>query len=418
MDYKKRLIEPKISKLFEIFPIVSITGPRQSGKSTLIQHYTSKQKEKWEYISLDNRDTLLNIKEDPTLFTKSIKSNIAIDEAQKAPELFHSLKQLVDEKLPYKIILSGSANFLLLKSISESLAGRVGLLELEPFSIAEAYNLKPNNLVSKIIESRSIDELQNKLIKLQRKKITDEELLDFILYGGFPKLQELKPEQRWTWFSQYISTYIERDLRDLSQIANLDAFQKVYKLFAFQTAQLLNMSNIASDIGIDSKTVAHYLSILESSYQCAKLSAYFSKQRKQVIKSPKVFYMDTGLVNFHQKNTDNASMLNRGAWGHILETFVYSELHKEIKDMTIPASLHFWRTNNGAEVDFIIEYGAKLYPIEVKASAQINPLELRGLESFMEAENKKVDFGIVLYRTDKVQFIKKNILGIPLKLLY
>jgi len=418
MDYKKRTIEPKISKLFEIFPIVSITGPRQSGKSTLIKHYTKQQKEKWEYISLDNRDTLLSIKEDPTLFAKSIKSNIAIDEAQKAPELFHSLKQLVDEKPPYKIILSGSANFLLLKSISESLAGRVGLLELEPFSVAEAYNLKQNNLVSKIIESSSIDELHSKLAKLQRRKITDEQLLDFILYGGFPKLQELKPEQKWIWFAQYISTYIERDLRDLSQIANLDAFQKVYKLFAFQTAQLLNMSNIASDIGIDSKTVAHYLSILESSYQCAKLSAYFSKQRKQVIKSPKVFYMDTGLVNFHQKNTDIDSMLNRGDWGHILETFVHSELYKEIKDMTMPASLHFWRTSNGAEVDFVVEYGAKLYPIEVKAGAQINPLELRGLESFMEAEAEKVDFGIVLYRTDKVQFIKKNILGIPLNLLY
>lgn len=418
MDYKKRLIEPKISKLFEIFPIVSITGPRQSGKSTLIKHYTEKQKEKWEYISLDNRDTLLSIKEDPTLFVKSIKSNIAIDEAQKAPELFHSLKQVVDEKLPYKIILSGSANFLLLKSISESLAGRVGLLELQPFSIAEAFGLKTNNLVAKIIETSSIDELHTELIKLERKQISDEQLLDFILYGGFPKIHELKADQKWTWFTQYISTYIERDLRDLSQVANLDAFQKVYKLFAFQTAQLLNMSNVASDIGIDSKTVAHYLSILESSYQCLKLSAYFSKQRKQVIKSPKVFYMDTGLVNFHQKNTDIDSMLNRGDWGHILETFVYSELHKEIKDMQMPASLHFWRTNNGAEVDFIIEYGSKLYPIEVKASAQVNSVELRGLESFMEAESKKVNFGIVLYRNDKVQFLKKNILGIPLSLLY
>lgn len=418
MAYKHRLIEPKISKLFEIFPIVSITGPRQSGKSTLIQHFTSKQKEKWQYISLDDREALLKIKEDPTLFAKSIKSNIAIDEAQKAPELFHSLKQVVDQKIPYKIILSGSANFLLLKSISESLAGRVGLLELEPFSVAEAYGLQTNKLVSKIIASSSIDELHSNLVKLQSKQISDEQLLDFILYGGLPKVHELKPDQKWVWFAQYISTYIERDLRDLSQIANLDAFQKVYKLFAFQTAQLLNMSHIASDIGIDSKTVAHYLSILESSYQCLRLPAYFSKQRKQVIKSPKVFYMDTGLVNYHQKNTDMDSMLNRGAWGNILETFVYGELYKEIKDMQMPASLYFWRTNNGAEVDFVVEYGSKLYPIEIKSAAQVNPVELRGLESFMEAESKKVDFGIVIHRTDKVQFLKKNILAIPLNLLY
>lgn len=418
MVYKKRLIEPQISKLFEIFPIVSITGPRQSGKSTLIKHYTSKQKQKWQYLSLDDRETLLRIKDDPTLFVKSIKSNIAIDEAQKAPELFHALKLVVDQKIPYKIILSGSANFLLLKSISESLAGRVGLLELEPFSMAEAYCLKPNKLVSKIIKTCSINELHAKLVRIQSKQLSDQQLLEFILYGGLPKVHELKPHQKWVWFSQYISTYIERDLRDLSQIANLDAFQKVYKLFAFQTAQMLNMSNIASDIGIDSKTVAHYLSILESSYQCLKLPAYFSKHRKQLIKSPKVFYMDTGLVNYHQKNTDIDSMLNRGDWGHILETFVYSELYKEIKDMHLPASLYFWRTNNGAEVDFIIEYGSKLFPIEVKSAAQINSTDLRGLESFMQAESEKVDFGIVICRTDKVQFLKKNILAVPLNLLY
>jgi len=418
MDYKKRLVESKISKLFEIFPIVSITGPRQSGKSTLIQHFTSKQKEKWDYISLDNREILLSIKEDPGLFVKSIKSNIAIDEAQKAPELFHSLKQLVDEKLPYKIILSGSANFLLLKSITESLAGRVGLIELQPFSVAEAYGLTSNKLISKIIESNSIDDLHSKLIGFEKKQISDEQLLEFILYGGFPKIHELTVKQKWTWFSQYISTYIERDLRDLSQIGNLDAFQKVYKLFAFQTAQLLNMSNIASDTGIDSKTVAHYLSILEASYQCKRLNAYYSKQRKQLIKNPKIFYLDTGLVNFHQKNDDIESMLNRGDWGHILETFVYSELHKEIKDMEMQATLNFWRTNNGAEVDFVVENGQKLYPIEIKAGSQINSIELRGLESFIEAEAEKVSFGIVIYRTDKVQFIKKNILGLPLNLVY
>lgn len=418
MKYKKRLIESEISNLFKIFPVVSITGPRQSGKSTLIKHYTDKQKEEWDYISLDDRGTLLNIKEDPTLFAKSIKSNIAIDEAQKAPDLFHALKQVVDEGLPHKIILSGSANFLLLKSITESLAGRVGLLELQPFSVAEAYSLKPNQIVSKIIKHKSIDDLHSELIKLQKNQISDEQLLNFALYGGFPKIHEIEHEEKWKWFARYISTYIERDLRDLSQIGNLDAFQKVYKLFAFQTAQLLNMSNIANDTGIDSKTVRHYLSILESSYQCKKLPAYFSNKRKQVIKNPKVFYSDTGLVNFHQKNSDIDSMLNRGDWGHILETFIHSELHKEIKDWTMPASLNFWRTNNGAEVDFIIEYGQTLYPIEVKSGAQINTTELRGLESFMEAESNKVPFGIVLYRTDKVHFIKKNTLGIPMNMLY
>jgi len=414
MEYRKRFIESEIDDLFEIFPIVSLTGPRQSGKSTLIKHYISKKKIPWVYISLDDREILLRIKEDPALFAHSINSNIAIDEAQKAPELFHALKQVVDAGLKHKIILSGSANFLLLKSITESLAGRVGLLELQAFSIAEAYEYKSNSLIHKIIKHHSIKDLYETLMNSQLEKISDKKLMNFILYGGFPKLIELKPEQKLKWFDRYISTYIERDLRDLSQVGNLDNFQKVYKLFAYQTAQILNLSNIASATGIDSKTVKHYLSILESSYQCKTLPAYFSKQRKQLIKSPKIFYTDTGLVNFHQRNVDLDSMLNRGGWGHILETFVYSELHKEAKDMSPKVDLYFWRTNNGAEVDFILSYGEKLYPIEVKAAAIINSYELKSLESFMEAEGTKVPFGIVFYRGDRISFFKENILGIPL----
>ena len=163
MEYRKRFIESEIDDLFEIFPIVSLTGPRQSGKSTLIKHYISKKKIPWSYISLDDREILLRIKEDPALFAHSINSNIAIDEAQKAPELFHALKQVVDAGLKHKIILSGSANFLLLKSITESLAGRVGLLELQAFSIAEAYEYKSNSLIHKIIKNHSVKDLYETL---------------------------------------------------------------------------------------------------------------------------------------------------------------------------------------------------------------------------------------------------------------
>jgi predicted AAA+ superfamily ATPase len=418
LEYKKRKIEPEIHKLFEIFPIVSITGPRQCGKSTLIKHYTQEDKNDWVYITLDNKETLQRITEDPTLFVRSIKSNIAIDEAQKAPELFHSIKEVVDNNLPYKIILSGSANFLLMKNITESLAGRVGLLELQPFSIAEAYELKSNELVKKIVTSKDIDSFYNAVSQLNDQQITENEFLKFVLFGGFPKIHEISADLKWCWFPQYITTYIEKDLRDLSQIANLEAFQRLYKLLAYQTGQLLNKSNISSDTGIDQKTIAHYLSVLETSYQCKVLAPFHSRQRKQLIKSPKIFYQDTGLVNYHLKNLDEDSMLNRGAWGNILETHVLAELNKEIKNMMVPASLFFWRTNNGAEIDFIIEYGQTLYPIEVKASVSIKAYELRSMESFIEAERDKVPFGIVLHRSDKISFLRENILGVPISMLY
>lgn len=178
------------------------------------------------------------------------------------------------------------------------------------------------------------------------------------------------------------------------------------------------MNSISSDLGIDLKTVKHYISILETSYQCKLLPAYHSNTRKQLIKKPKIFHCDTGLVNYFYKNDSIDQMLNRGNWGNILETFVFSELYKEIKDITPKPSLHFWRTNNGAEVDFIISSGNKLFPIEVKSAIKIDHLAIRGLRSFMESNSRSIiPFGIVFYRGDKLAFIDKKIITIPLTCL-
>ena len=417
MKYHKRLLENKISPLFKIFPIVAITGPRQSGKSTLLQHYIDN---KWKYYSLDDRELLLRIKKDPTLFLSTLESNFVIDEAQKAPDLFHSIKHIVDKGYPYKIVLSGSANFLFMKSITESLAGRIGLLELLPFSISEAFSLASNFMIHDIIESNSIKVLKTRLDKKVNNQLSEKKILSFILYGGFPKLYNLTSEKnRWQWFQNYIRTYIERDLRVLEQVGDLDSFQRVYKMFAFQTAQVMNISNIASDVGISVPTVKRYSSILETSYQCIKLPSLIANQRKQLIKSSKMFYMDTGIVNYFMHNDNVERMLNCGSWGALLETWVYSELHKEIKDIVPNPRIYYWRTNNGAEVDFVIEKGDKLYPIEVKSAVQIDSFSLRGLKSFVSAQEQgKVPFSIVFYRGKEVIFLEKKIIAVPITHLF
>lgn len=411
--YLKRNLEVAIPHLLKVFPVITITGPRQSGKSTLIKHFISTQKEKWEYFSLDDRALLCEIKQDSSLFVRSLKSNIVIDEAQKAPDLFHSIKAIVDNNFPYKIILSGSANFLLLKSISESLAGRVGILEFLPFSVNEAYSRPPVKIIEKIISARNTEDLFKKISML---KMQDEgKLLSFILNGGYPKLYSEKIDRN-ILLKSYLSTYIERDLRELSQVADLDSFQRVYKLLAFQSSNVVNFSNISSDIGIDLKTVKRYLSILETSYQCRLVSPYTTSAKKRLIKNPKIFFFDTGYVNFFMDNDTTDMMLNRGVWGEILETFVFSEIYKEVKDISKRLSIYFWRTSNGAEVDFVIESGSKLYPIEIKSNVKIDPLSIRGLKSFVESYKSKVPYGIVFYRGERVKFVEKNILAIPLQI--
>jgi predicted AAA+ superfamily ATPase len=417
MNYKKRKLEEMIGELFDIFPIVTITGPRQSGKTTLIKHYINN---KWKYYSLDNRELVLRIESDPTLFVRTLNADTAIDEAQKCPQLFHAVKEIVDQGFPYKILLSGSANFLLLKSITESLSGRVGLLELFPFSLAERFNLESNHFLDVVLNSENIGSLFENLSVLNKKRIKDKNIIEFVFHGGYPKIYNLKSERaRLRWFQDYISTYLERDLRDLTQVADLDAFQRVYKLIAYQTAGMFNMSTIASDVGITVQTVKKYISILETSYQVGLLPAYHYRQRRQIIKTPKIFYLDTGLVNYFARNQSIEKMLHTGSWGAIMETHVYAELLKEARNMLPAPSIYYWRTNNGAEVDFIIEKDNLLVPMEVKSAIQIRPASIRGLKSFTESQEQgKVPFSMVLYRGEEVIYLNDSTLAVPLGILY
>jgi len=416
MNYKNRIVESLIQDIFKVFKICCITGPRQSGKSTLINHLF---KSNWKYYSFDDRELLLRAKDDPALFIKAFHSNIAIDEAQKAPDLFDEIKKLVDEGFPHKIILSGSANFLLMKAITESLAGRTGILHVLPFSAAEAYERHSNNLIEKMITTATPENLFSVLCNAQKNSMDDEQLLNFILFGAFPKVHELtEPAHKWLWHENYISTYIEKDLRSLAHVGDLDAFQRVYKILALQSGSIINMSSIGQAIGIATQTVKHYISILQTSFHGMLLPAYLMNQRKQIIKAPKIMLADTGIINYFLQIDSIDKMVNAPQWGSILETHVVNEIVKQIQSIVPKPSLYYWRTNNGAEVDVVLQSGRRLIPMEIKSGVQIRRQSLRGLKSFIESQPAgSVPFGIVFYRGAETVFLDKNILAIPLGML-
>ncbi|MFH1782416.1 MAG: ATP-binding protein [Candidatus Omnitrophota bacterium] len=412
MKYITRHIEQKLTSYIKQFPITVLTGPRQAGKSTLLKHLLTSQE--WSYINLDQRGTLQRINSDPDLFVKDISSHTIIDEAQKAPNLFHSIKWKVDEGLKYKIVLSGSANFHLMHKVTETLAGRAGILELFPFSINE--KLKKINILEKIVTSKTITALINSLKSI---KVTNDDLIyNHVLWGGYPKIFEYKTNSlKSNWFENYRTTYIEKDLRDLSEIANINDFQKFYQLLSFQIGSILNLSTIANNIGITVPTCKKYLQILETSYQYFLLKPYHLNIRKRLIKRPKLYAWDTGLCNYFIGNSSMKELRNYTNFGNIFENFVIAELAKQNTFLKKKNNLYFWRTSNGAEVDLIIESGQKIIPIEIKHAVNLSKNALRGILDFMDLDlPKKPSFGIVFYRGPEIYRITDKILAIPIGL--
>jgi len=413
MKYKRREIENKIKQYLEIFPVVSLTGSRQSGKSTLLKNTFTKG---WKYYSLDEiglHETILN---DPDLFLSNQKSNFIIDEAQKLPQIFHAIKCVVDQGYPFKIILSGSANFLLLSQITESLAGRVGVIELYPFSYPEITQTPPSDFLTKLFKINNISVFPTELTV---KPLED--LNSYIFYGGYPKIIELNSHQsKSIWFENYRTTYMEKDLRSLTQVANIRDFQRYYEMLAYQVGNLINFSNIARDLGISTNTSKKFFSILNSSYQYFAMQPFYVNINKRLIKTPKVYSYDTGLCNFFLKYRNNDELINSGKWGNIFENWVIVELMKQNTMLNENINFSFWRTFNGAEIDLILEYGQKIIPIEIKTTSNLRKESFKSLTIFMEdlEPTKKIPFGIILYTGERVYQVSNNIIALPIEYIF
>lgn len=321
MKYLPRQIEPTLRKYCELFPVVGLTGPRQSGKSTLLKHLFTNT---YRYISFDEADNIANFYDDPNGFIKKYNDLVIFDEAQKVPELFDYIKVAVDnDRRKYgKFILTGSNQFYLLKQITESLAGRIGLLSLLPFQKQEI-----------------------------PKKLQSQQLL----FGGYPELVNRNYLGTREWYASYLQSYLEKDVRNVINVGNLRDFHKLVQLLAARTAQELNMNSLATEIGINIKTIQSWISILEASYIVFLLPCYYHNLGKRIVKRPKLYFYDTGLLCYLTGIKDMNYFETGPLCGPIFENYLVSEISKTIQHNNKDQQLYYFRSNLGLEADLIIE---------------------------------------------------------------
>lgn len=409
MSYIKRYLERKIQKELNYSQVILLTGPRQSGKSTLLQHLF----DQWEYVTFDNMQLRYDANNDPSLFLKKYPNKTIFDEAQKVPNLFHEVKLQVDNDSKKRFILSGSSNFLLMANITESLAGRTAICELYPFSISELQEKKRNYFLEELKKAYCIEDLHFK----PKQSFGFSEIINSILLGGFPKLAQIKkPEEKIKWFRNYQTTVVEKDFRDFIKLKNLQEFNKLYCMLAFQTGSLVNYSNLSSDLGISAVSVREYINLLVTSYQFFLLPSFYKKLRARLIKTPKIYSYDTGLSNFLENITDKEKLLNGGRFGDIFENWVITELVKQKTLLDVPPDFYFWRTSNGQEIDLIIDCVDKVVPIEIKSSAKLNKEDAKHLLAFMDyhkGTKTKIPFGLVIYLGDDSFYLTENIMAVP-----
>ncbi|HEY7804542.1 MAG TPA: ATP-binding protein [Orrella sp.] len=372
--FERTLLESVLA-LSQMFPVVMVTGPRQVGKSTLLQTCASDQSVPRRYVTLDDlnaRDLAVN---DPALFLQQWPAPVIIDEIQYAPGLLSAIKVEVDRhKRPGMYWLTGSQKFALMKGITESLAGRVGLLDLLGLSQAEIHGRgaasKP--FVSGVLSALEADRLAPPILSNDSKpsrQATLQSVYEQIWLGSFPQLNELGSQARDAFYRSYVQTYIERDVQDVLRVTDHITFNRFLGIVASNTGQLLSYATLARDLGVDNKTIKSWLSVLETSGLVYLLQPYFSNLNKRIVKAPKLYFLDTGLAAYLTRWPDPESLQSGNLSGAIFETWVVSEVLKSYWHNGKEAPLYYYRDSDGREIDLLIESGDTLYPIEIKRTA-------------------------------------------------
>jgi len=369
----KREAEVKLRELAEGFPAVSVIGPRQSGKTTLVRSVFPDK----PYVLLEDPDTRAFAEEDPRSFLAQFeKSGAIIDEVQRVPELFSYLQGVLDKyNRPGQFILTGSQNFLLMESISQSLAGRVGIIRLLPLSMRELF----------------------------REKIPIKPYEEFLCTGFFPRLYNtsIKPAD---FYSSYIQTYIERDLRQLKQVQNLSTFQTFMKMCAFRNGQIVNYSSLAQDCGITHNTAKEWLSILETSGIIVLIRPHHKNFNKRLVKMPKLYFTDPGLAVHLAgiQSPDNLSF--HPLKGGLFESLIVTEFLKFRFNRAKEANLYFWRDQHGHEIDCLIEHnGRDLIPVEMKSGRTANKDYFKEIAYWNALSGNIPDRSFVVYGGDQSQ---------------
>jgi predicted AAA+ superfamily ATPase len=402
-EYYPRHLDAALRESLQDTPAVLVNGPRQCGKTTLVRQYEGAM----SYFSLDDPALLAAVKADPLGFVKRLDRAI-IDEVQRAPQLLMALKLVIDQdRRPGRFLLTGSANLMALPQIADSLAGRVDILTLLPLSHSELTR-RPSEFLSR---ARTQDWPLNASSQPEQTDLTQQ-----VLAGGYPEMrQRATAARRQAWARAYLNTLIERDIQDIAHIDQLSQVPQLLSIAAELSGQLVNLSQIGGQIGLNTKTVDKYIGILEKLFLVRRLPAWSRNELSRLIKTPKLHFLDAGLQSTLTRLTPELVLTQRTRFGATLETWVHGELRKLLSLIPEPWFLSHYRDKDQNEVDFVLESPLReVLGIEVKAAASVHMSDFKGLRKLQEAAGSQFVTGIVLYDGDKALSFGDGLWAVPL----
>lgn len=401
MPYYQRVLEKRLLEISKQFPVLLLTGPRQVGKTTLLRHLCGEDR---KYVSLDDLSARELARQDPVLFLKQFSPPVLVDEIQYAPELLPYIKMNVDKNHQRGAFwLTGSQQFQMMKGITESLAGRVAILKLLGFSHRE---IKGNIAGAKpFLPSETC-------LNIDEKGVNVNELFETIWRGSFPQLVTDPSIEAHTFYNSFLQTYLQRDVRDLTQVGDLEQFTRFIKACAARTGQLLNYSELARDVDISVMTAKNWLSILIASFQVMLLPSYHTNITKRLIKTPKLYFLDTGLCAYLTGWTSPGTLQNGAMKGAFLETHAVVEVLKSWWFQALEIFMYYYRDKDGVEIDLLIERDNFLFPIEIKSAASI---KREWAKNFQTLDRLKIQRGpgAVLCLSDHSLLIENKVLAMP-----
>ncbi|MFH1981064.1 MAG: ATP-binding protein [Pseudomonadota bacterium] len=402
--YRPRLIEQKVTELFQYYPVVAIIGARQVGKSTLVENLFG---HKVETVVFDPVVDVENARRDPTFFLQNHPPPVFLDEIQYAPELLGPIKRRVDQlKRKGLYILSGSQHLAVMRDIAESLAGRVAVLQLQPMSRREMACQAPGDFLEKWIAGETVAD--------SPAEDTPALLYPVIWRGGYPGAMDL-PEHLISGFWQsYLQTYIERDVRSVANIGSLQTFGRFIGLLAALSAQEINHAHLGRELGVDRKTAQYWLETVQSTFLWCSVPAFTRNPVKRIAGRAKGYFADTGFICQLQKISSSGAIGSHPLLGSLFETWVVMEIIKSIQAWPTPPTVYHFRSYGGAEVDLILERDGILYPVEIKAKSNPTRNDGRGIGAFRECfPGETIGSGLIVCAVDKPLKLSKDLVAVP-----
>lgn len=405
MKYKKRAIEPKIKRLAELFPVVVVTGARQVGKTTLLRHLFPAA----QYVVFDPVSDWQNARSDPELFLKNLKKPAILDEIQYVPELLPVIKRMVDES-PEKgqFFLTGSQNLGVLKNVTESLAGRAALTTLSPMTLGELEG-QPSNWVVQLLKEKAA------FFSSDRGRVSHQrEVFELMWRGGYPGLADTENDFIQDSLESYFRTYIERDVRLVSEVSDLQEFSRFIRVCAHLTSQEINQSHLGRELNVTPQTARRWLDVLAATSQWVEVEPYSGNVTKRISGKRKGYFIDSGMVSYLSHISSPQALGGHPVFGAVFESYVVCDMIRQIEASALKPGIYHWRSHGGAEVDLILEIDGIYFPVEIKCRSMVSRRDLRGIEAFRKTyPNLNIGPGLVVYAGENLFSLSEDCYAVP-----